>query len=114
MDSEVNAVFVYILRANLSAVLKILCSFDFQTHYLLNAFVYIGKNVNANNLQKLHIPTQLVLEVIALIMHSKRNVTGDNWFSFMELLNELRTKGLTYVWTVRKNKHSFYPIKIVS
>lgn len=37
-------------------------------------------------------------------MHTNRNVTGDNLFSSMELLNELRTMELTYVGTIRKNK----------
>ncbi|KAJ4430617.1 hypothetical protein ANN_19206 [Periplaneta americana] len=39
-----------------------------------------------------------------LYAHSNRNITGDNWFSSVELVDELLKVGLTYIGTVRKNK----------
>jgi len=35
---------------------------------------------------------------------SKRNITGDNWFTSVPLVKDLLEKGLTYVGTIRKNK----------
>lgn len=49
------------------------------------------------------------------IENYKRNVTGDNWFTSVELAREMDKRGLTYVGTVRKNKAevplSFLPNK---
>lgn len=84
--------------------LKILCLCDSKTHYLLNAFVYTGKNPNVVNPRHLSIPTLTVLELITPIAGSNRNVTGDNWFTSLELLEELKKHKLTYVGTIRRNK----------
>ncbi|KAG8252071.1 hypothetical protein J6590_066811 [Homalodisca vitripennis] len=35
--------------------------------------------------------------------------TGDNWFSSVELVEELRAIGLTYVGTMRRNKREIPP-----
>lgn len=37
------------------------------------------------------------------IMKTNRNITGDNWFSSVELVDKLKEHGLTYVGTMRKN-----------
>lgn len=84
--------------------LKIQCLCDSKTHYLLNAFVYTGKNPNVENPRHLSIPTLNVLELITPIAGSNRNVTGDNWFTSLELLEELKKHKLTYVGTIRRNK----------
>ncbi|KAJ8889888.1 hypothetical protein PR048_009393 [Dryococelus australis] len=38
-----------------------------------------------------------------------RNITADNWFSSIELVEQLKLKGLAYVGTVRKNKREIPP-----
>lgn len=53
---------------------------------------------------KFSIPTQSVLQLIEPIKNTNRNVTADNWFSSLDLVDELRKRGLTYVGTMRKNK----------
>lgn len=84
--------------------LKILCLCDARTHYLINAFVYTGKDENRANPKKLSIPTQTVLTLIEPIANSNRNITGDNWFTSLELVEELQRQNLTYVGTIRRNK----------
>lgn len=85
--------------------LKILCLCDAKTHYLLNAFVYTGKSQNLQpNPRKLSVPTLTVLSLIDNVKNTNRNITADNWFTSIELVEELRKNQLTYVGTVRKNK----------
>ncbi|XP_049792313.1 uncharacterized protein LOC126199439 [Schistocerca nitens] len=49
------------------------------------------------------------------IENIRRNVTGNNWYSLVELVNEHSEKGLTYVGTLKKNikeiPHNFLPNK---
>ncbi|KAF0695463.1 piggyBac transposable element-derived protein 4-like [Aphis craccivora] len=71
--------------------LKVMCLCDAKNHYLYNAFIYCGKN---------NVP------------NPKKNITGDNWFSSIELITELKRHGLTYVGTLRKNKRDI-PSQIV-
>ena len=52
--------------------------------------------------QKLIVATQCVLRLIQPIEGSNRNVTTDNWFSSIELIDELEKRKLTYVGTMRK------------
>ncbi|CAH4034405.1 unnamed protein product [Pieris brassicae] len=54
--------------------------------------------------QKLLVPTQCVLRLIRPIEGSNKNVTADNWFSSIELIDELAKRKLTYVGTMKKNK----------
>lgn len=84
--------------------IKIMCLCDAKTHFLLNAFIYTGKNTQRRNPKKLSVPTLDVLELVRPIENTNRNVTGDNWFTSVELVDELKAMGLTYVGTVRKNK----------
>ncbi|GBP26784.1 hypothetical protein EVAR_81149_1 [Eumeta japonica] len=46
--------------------------------------------------QKLLVPTQCVLRLTQPIEGSNRNVTADNWFSSIELIDELAKRELTY------------------
>jgi len=91
--------------------LKVMCLCDAKNHYLYNAFIYCGKN-NVPNPKKFAIPTLNVLELVTPIFNSNRNITGDNWFSSIELITELKRHGLTYVGTLRKNKRDI-PSQIV-
>ncbi|XP_069690526.1 piggyBac transposable element-derived protein 4-like [Periplaneta americana] len=88
--------------------LKIMCLCDAKTHYLINAFVYAGK-ICGPNPQQLSVPTRSVLSLVLPISETNRNVKGDNWFTSVELMDELRKIGLTYVGTVRKNKKEIPP-----
>lgn len=86
--------------------LKIQCICDAKTHYLYNAFVYTGKSlVNQGNPNPtLSVPTKDVLKLAEPFYGTNRNITGDSWFSSVELADKLLQNGLTYVGTMRKNK----------
>ena len=83
--------------------IKIMCLCDAKTHYLLNSFIYAGKTTEPNP-NKLSVPTLSVLKLVSPITNTNRNVTGDNWFTSIQLISELKSVGLTYVGTMRKNK----------
>lgn len=88
--------------------IKLICLTDAHNSYLLNAYIYVGKDSDGKSLtkeeQKLLKPTQAVIQVTKPIVNTKRNVTGDNWFSSIELVEELQKRKLTYVGTLKKNK----------
>lgn len=64
--------------------------------YLLNAFVYLGQDSDGQNLtqepKRLSKPTQAVF--VYPIENSDRNVTAENWFSSIELVNMLTREAL--------------------
>ncbi|KAK2579795.1 hypothetical protein KPH14_012721 [Odynerus spinipes] len=86
--------------------IKIMCITDARNCYLLNACIYLGKDSDGQNLtqeqKRLSKPTQAVLRLLHPIEGSNRNVTADNWFSSIELVNILKEKRLTYVGTLKK------------
>lgn len=88
--------------------IKVLCLADAKTSYLLNAYIYSGKDSDSVGLteeeKKLSIPTQSVLRLSRPIQGSNRNITADNWFSSIELIDELAKRKLTFVGTLRKDK----------
>lgn len=65
--------------------IKIMALTDAKTHYLLNAYIYSGKDSDGRTLtddeRKLPKPTQAVLQLTKPIVGSNRNITADNWFS---------------------------------
>lgn len=93
--------------------LEIKCLTDGTTSYLYNAYLYTGKDSDGKGLtdeeKKLLVPTQCVLRLAKPIMNTNRNITADNYFSSIEVCNELKKKGLTYVGTLKKNKREIPP-----
>ena len=80
-----------------------MCLCNAKTHYLLNSFIFAEKTTEPNP-NKLSVPTLSVLKLVSPITNTNRNVTGDNWFTSIQLISELKSVGLTYVGTMRKNK----------
>lgn len=93
--------------------IKIQCITDARSGYLRNAYIYLGKDSDGRNLsteyQRLKKPTQSVLRLISSIEGSNRNVTTDNWYTSLELLELLKKKQLTGVGTMRKNQKEIPP-----
>ncbi|XP_066137444.1 uncharacterized protein [Euwallacea fornicatus] len=54
--------------------------------------------------KELFIPTQFLRRLCRPIINTNRNVTADNWFSSVEVVQELKNRGLTYVGTIKRNK----------
>lgn len=88
--------------------IKVMALTDARTHYFYNGYIYSGKDsdgISLTNEEKgLLKPTQSVLRLSRPIANSNRNVTADNWFSSIEVMNELKKRGLTYVGTLKRNK----------
>lgn len=99
---------VYMPRKPKKYGIKVLCLADAKTSYLLNAYIYSGKDSDSVGLteeeKKLSIPTQSVVRLSRPIQGSNRNITADNWFSSVELVDELTKRKLTFVGTLRKDK----------
>lgn len=89
--------------------LKIQCLVDARTHYIYNTYIYCGKGTDSlediTDVEKqFSIPTQAVIRLCKPIFGSNRNVTGDNWYSSIQLTDYLFKNKLTYVGTMKKNK----------
>lgn len=93
--------------------LKILVVCDAETFYAYNAYIYHGKDSDGLGLteteRKLAIPTQSVLRLCKDFEKTNRNITADNWFSSIELMEQLKDRGLTYLGTLKKNKRHIPP-----
>ncbi|UYV62581.1 hypothetical protein LAZ67_2001179 [Cordylochernes scorpioides] len=88
--------------------IKIVILADSRTHYMYNAMVYIGKSKTPKS-KELSLPTQIVLDISRPLWKSNRNITADNWFTSIELVDKLKEHGLTYLGTMRKNKPQIPP-----
>ncbi|GBP44058.1 hypothetical protein EVAR_85212_1 [Eumeta japonica] len=55
------------------------------------------------------VPTQSVLRLSKVVENSNRNITADNWFSSIPLVDILLKRGLTYLGTLKKNKAEIPP-----
>lgn len=91
--------------------LKIMCMTDAKNGYLVDAYIYLGKDSDSHGLpieyQRLNKPTQAVLRLVASIEGTHRNVTTDNRFTSVELMNILKQKQLTLVGTLKKIKGKY-------
>jgi len=82
--------------------MKIMVICDSKSSYMLNGMPYLVKKTKPPGAVALgHYVT---MELCKPYFSSKRNITGDNWFTSVPLVNKLLEKGLTYVGTIRKNK----------
>ena len=86
--------------------IKIVMLNDAKTFYLLNATPYTGK-LNTNNES---VPSFYVRTPTEPIHGTYRNITVDNWFSSVDLFQNMLTQhGLTMIGTLRKNKREVPP-----
>ncbi|KAJ8867695.1 hypothetical protein PR048_031498 [Dryococelus australis] len=82
---------------------------DAQTNYFYNSYMYAGQDSDGLKLdeetKQFSKPTQAVLRLSAPLFGSNRNITANNWFTSVEVVQILKnSKGLTYVGTLGKNK----------
>ncbi|KAJ8870110.1 hypothetical protein PR048_029122 [Dryococelus australis] len=77
--------------------LKVLILCDARTHYFVNGFISSGKTKEPN-LNKLSVPTLTVLSLIEPTVNSNRNIIADNWFSSIDLVEQLKLKRAYLCW----------------
>lgn len=89
--------------------LKVQCLVDARTHYIYNTYIYCGKGSDSlkditDDERRFSIPTQAVIRLSKPIFGTNTNITGDNWYSSIELTDYLFKNKLTYVGTLKRNK----------
>lgn len=89
--------------------IKIFTLTDSKMFYVHNMEVYVGNQPENSPFLQSNKPRDVVLRLVKHIQNTGRNVTADNWFSSIPLVNDLTSKGLTYVGTLRKNKRELPP-----
>ncbi|KAG5896932.1 hypothetical protein JTB14_030485 [Gonioctena quinquepunctata] len=76
---------------------------DAENNYFYNGYLYSGKQSDGSILtqqeKKLSVPSQSVIRLTKPIAESNRNVTADNWFSSVIIVEELKKRR-----TLRKNE----------
>ena len=82
--------------------LKIWWCCDAETSYPLTADIYLGKQ--AYQPREVGQGARVVKELVSPYRRSGRNVVADNFFSSVDLAQDLLVDGLTYVGTLRSNK----------
>lgn len=94
--------------------IKIYALVDAQVFYLYNLEIYAG--LQPDGIYRMsNKPEDVVMRLVEPIINTGRNVTADNWFSSIPLIEKLREKKLSYVGTLKKNKreipHEFLTTK---
>lgn len=93
--------------------IKVMCLTDARNHYFYNGYIYTGRDSDGQGLsdsdRKFSKPTQSVLRLTRPIYGTNKNVTADNWFSSIQLIDVLLERKLTYVGTLKKNKREIPP-----
>lgn len=93
--------------------IKVMCLTDARNHYFYNGYIYTGRDSDGQGLsdsdKKFNKPTQSVLRLTRPIYGTNKNVTADNWFSSIQLIDVLFERKLTYVGTLKKNKREIPP-----
>lgn len=88
--------------------IKVQCLCDAATSYLYNGYIYTGKDSDGVGLTEeelmLQKPTQTVVRLSKPLHRTNRNITCDNYFTSLETVDVLRSKGLTVVGTLNKNR----------
>lgn len=83
--------------------IKIFSLVDAKMFYSLNMEIYAGKQ-NEGPFCVSNKAPDVVKRLAEPLFGSGRNITADNWFTQVSLLNELKLKKLSYVGTIRKNR----------
>nr|CAI5819415.1 unnamed protein product [Callosobruchus analis] len=104
---------MYIPNKPVKYGIKIMCCTDARTNYLLNAYIYTGKDSDGDGLSaeelRFNKPTQAVLRLTRPLYGSNRSITFVNWFTSVELLQAMKQRGLTCIGTLKKNKKEIPP-----
>lgn len=83
--------------------IKIFSLVDAKMFYSYNLEIYAGKQ-NEGAFSVSNKAPDVVKRLAEPLFGSGRNITADNWFTQLSLVNELKEKKLSYVGTIRKNR----------
>ncbi|KAK8400974.1 hypothetical protein O3P69_002632 [Scylla paramamosain] len=89
--------------------IKIVMVNDVQSKYLLQAIPYLGK-AGTTTRHGLTLGHMFTKELTSRYQNTNKNVTTDNRFTSVPLIQDLLTNGLTLVATVRANKPEIPPV----
>ena len=79
-----------------------------ETFYVLNGVVYIGVGTISPNER---VTTYDVsMHLMNAFLNTGRHLTGDNWFTSLELVDDLKSKDTSYIGTVRNNNRGVPPV----
>jgi hypothetical protein len=82
--------------------IKIWWACDAQTSYPLMGDVYLGRQTG--DARAVNLGSSVVMNLTSRWLHSGRNIVMDNFFTSVQLAEELMTKNTTLVGTIRRNK----------
>lgn len=91
---------------------KVFALVDAKTFYTFNLETYVGTQPDGPYKFE-NTPEQITLRLVQPVEGTNRNITGDNWFTSLSLVNNLKRKKLTYIGTIRKNRREV-PSEFVS
>uniref|UniRef100_A0A1B6CEU0 PiggyBac transposable element-derived protein domain-containing protein n=1 Tax=Clastoptera arizonana TaxID=38151 RepID=A0A1B6CEU0_9HEMI len=94
--------------------IKIFALCDAKTFFCSNLEVYCGTQP-AGSYKASNKPEDIVKRLVIPIEKSKKNLTTDNWYTSIPLVEDMLAKGITMIGTLKKNKAaippSFFPNK---
>lgn len=88
--------------------IKLFALVDSKMTYTYNLEVYAGLQPEGP-FRISNKPPDVVKRMVQPLRGSGRNITADNWFTDLELVDWLKKEKLTYVGTIRKNKRQLPP-----
>ena len=95
---------MYIANKPAKYGIKLVMACDVESKYMLNAMPFLGNGTTRAS-PGLTLGHHLAKTLVAPYTHFNRNVTTDNWFTFMELAKDLMDNcGMTIVSTSCSNK----------
>nr|BDT63058.1 MAG: piggyBac transposable element-like protein [Trachysalambria curvirostris nimavirus] len=83
--------------------LKIIMVCDAKSHYMFNASPYLGKGTITDKRRLMSHAASI--DVLAPLLDTSRNVTMDNWFTTIPLLEELKEHGISGVGTIKRKPY---------
>ena len=93
--------------------IKIYALVDAKMYYLHHFEIYAGKQPDGPYSLS-NKPADVVRRLTEPISGSGRNITADNWFTDIDLVQELKEKKLSYVGTLKRNKRQLPPELVIS
>jgi len=73
---------------------------------LVSSNIYTGAGTHAPGLP---VPSQAVLDLVSSVSETSRNINTDNYYTSIPLAKELKSRKLTLVGTIKKNKTCIPP-----